>query len=255
MPAADREQFTSQPRYPAETGAPAGTVTERPVAERPVAAEVEEKRAVEFVGGGSVAEAVAGAAAIVLAIIGLASTGTIVFYMMTIGTIALGIGLLFHGASMASRFHSLLGETADTRFEEAEFGTGISAEFLAGIAGVVLGILALINIAPTILCSIAVIVFGGALVLSSGAVGQLGDLHIRRFGASGASRHWTRQMTMGAAGTQALVGVAALVLGILALVGIVPEVLCLAGLLSLGCALLVSGGTVGSRLMALLGRG
>jgi len=59
-------------------------------------------------------------------------------------------------------------------------------------------------------------------------------------------------MTAGAAGAQALGGNAAITLGILALVGIVPQTLVLVSVLCIGGAALLSGGALTSKMVSLL---
>jgi hypothetical protein len=119
----------------------------------------EEEKSAEVVAGGSMGEAVAGIAAVVLAIVGLA--GLYPVYLTAIASIVLGVALLLQGGAVAARFSQLLAEAAGTRLTNRELGGGMSAEFLAGAAGVVLGILALLRVFPEVLLPVAAIVFGG----------------------------------------------------------------------------------------------
>jgi len=82
-----------------------------------------------------------------------------------------------------------------------------SAKMLGGVAGVVLGILALLGIAPTTLLAVAIIVFGVTFLLRD----------------------------------ENLMGICAVVLGVLAVVGVAPATLVLVGLLSLGTLALLKG--------------
>ena len=80
-----------------------------------------------------------------------------------------GVGLLLYGTAALSQLNVAL-----ARFSTAETGLGgISGEwstlFLAGIAGVVLGILALLGVSSTKLVAIAAIAFGASLLISSNA--------------------------------------------------------------------------------------
>ena len=52
-------------------------------------------------------------------------------------------------------------------------GGGLAGLFLVGVAGIVLGILALLGVYPLVLTSAATIAFGGALIVSASAVWQL----------------------------------------------------------------------------------
>lgn len=201
--------------------------------------------------GGSLAEVVCGAATVVLAI--LALTGTLQGYLIPIATIVLGVALLAHGSAVAARLRDLSAGTGaagwDTR---AELGGGTGAELIGGAAGVVLGILALVGIAPTVLLPVAVIVFGGALLLGGGVTADLGSLEAP--GAHERLGDVSRQASVAASGLQTLVGAGAVVLGILALVGIDPVVLTLVGLLALGSAVVLSGTTVSGRMASILRR-
>lgn len=184
------------------------------------------------------AEAATSVAAVVVAILGLAGVATT--YMLPIAMILLGAALLVKGSSVASRFQQLVFETGG-REAETELGGGMSAELLAGAAGIVLGILALIGIVPVTLSAIAVIVFGAALLLGGGETYRLNQLHWPRQYWDDRTLHTARVSAESAAGGESLVGIAAVVLGILALVGINPVVLVFVAVLCLGGAELVSG--------------
>jgi hypothetical protein len=81
--------------------------------------------------------------------------------------IALSVVLGCQGANVVLRYTELLHEAGGTPSPRAmEGGRGITAEFWGGLAGVVLGILALLRIAPTTLMSAAVITYGGTLLLT-----------------------------------------------------------------------------------------
>ena len=126
----------------------------------------EEKKTAEVLFGGSLAETLVAAGAVVLAIIGL--VGAFPTLLLSIAAIALGSALLFDGAAFSARFTNLLQETTHNRAESAELSSGTSAESIGGIVGIALGILALLNIFPMVLVPAAVIVFGAALILGAG---------------------------------------------------------------------------------------
>jgi hypothetical protein len=192
---------------------------------------------------GSGAEAVAGAGALVLAILGLA--GMLPMILASIAVIAAGAAFLFQGAAVAARHRRLALEAGGG---EVEIEAGMSAEILGGLAGITLGILALIGIATIPLLAISAIVFGGTLLFGSPAI----------YRASRAEHEAVvldviaRETAAGAAGAQALVGVGAITLGILALIGLVPHTLVLVAVLSVGSAALLSGGALTSKMVGLL---
>jgi hypothetical protein len=213
--------------------------------------EPEQEKSIKVVAGGSVTEAICGAGAVVLAIIGLA--GTLPGYLASIAAIAFGVALLAQGGTIAAQYSRLLRETSPQEWDaRAELGGGMGAEFLAGGAGVVLGILGLLGIGTGTLIPIAVIVFGGALLLGSGSTVDLGTLTTSSSG--GRFAQVSRQATVAASGAQVLIGVAAIVLGILALVGIEPVPVTLVALLVLGASVLFSGTAISSRMAGLLRR-
>ncbi|EDY20881.1 conserved hypothetical protein [Chthoniobacter flavus Ellin428] len=208
----------------------------------------EKDKSLEFLSGGMGIEAIAGIGTVVLAILGLA--GVIPAYMTAIAAIVAGAGLLLGGASIASRLDYLRAHAAN----EAKFGElseGMGGEFLAGLGGVVLGILSLIGIVPATLLPIAAIVLGGGLLVGIGAVGRLNKYPTFMEGETHTD-YVARQTTSSAAGTQLLVGFASIALGILALVGFSWMTLTLVAFLCVGCATWFTGMSLGGRLQAAL---
>jgi hypothetical protein len=169
---------------------------------------------------GLFAEAVGGIATIVLAV--LALSGVSPEYLLAIGTIVFGAALLIEGTSMATNYVHVL--SASTIGEGLPTGVnGLSAVFLGGVSGIILGVLALLGIAPNILVSASIIVFGSALILSSSAMVNLNAMKLRMAGQMSGRENMVAavgSLGVGAAGAQVLSGVAAIVLGILALAGL-----------------------------------
>ena len=208
----------------------------------------EKEKTLEFISGGASIEALGGIGVVVLAILGLA--GVLPMYLMAIATIVAGAALLFGDGLMASRTAYLRSHAANEA-KYAELTGGMSAEFLAGAAGVVLGILGLIGIMPNILLPVAVIAFGGGLLLGTGKTSRLNNFPTVTEGQTQAD-YWTREATSSAAGAQLLIGVACIALGILALVGFNWMTLTLVALLCVGCSTCFSGTSLSSRLQAVL---
>lgn len=210
---------------------------------------VHDERVLEAVGAGSATEAIGGAAAVVLAIIGLA--GGLPVAMMSIATIVLGGAILLDSIAIAGRYERLVRDTwgGDVRVSKARLGTGLSAEALAGIAGVVLGILALLGSMPETLCAIALIVFGGGLMLGSMARRRFNATSTAHYGAGAGdtAMRALEEATSVAAGGEVLVGIGAVVLGILALLGIYPLTLVLVGFLGVGGAVMLGGSVLGTK--------
>jgi hypothetical protein len=215
--------------------------------------EEKEKKTAELAGAGATTEAIGAAAAIVLAIIGLA--GLLTDPVMAVATIVLGAAVLMDAAGVSARYKRIVGALSageDSRVARAEIGGGISAGTIGGITGVVLGILALLGIAPTSLCSVALIVLGGALLFGSAEKKRLASLHTSRFALSDRTRHAIDEAIEAAAGGDLMVGIGAVVLGILALLGLAPATLVLVGYLGVGAALLLSGSAFGARMFGIV---
>lgn len=203
-----------------------------------------DEASVGVLAGGSTVEAVGGAAALVLAIIGLAAV--LPMTLTAVATIAIGVALLAEGAAIAARYERILARPGVSRVGAADVGGGMSAEFFGGAAGIVLGVLALLGVATGTLEPIAAIVFGGALLFGSTTASRL-----ERAAAHGEPTA-AREAVAAASGAQVLVGLGSAVLGILAVVGIAPETLTLVALLSVGAAVLLSGSALTARMAALL---
>ncbi len=211
-----------------------------------------DETAAEIITGGSLIEALGGLATIVLAIIGLA--GIWPQFMAPIAAIVLGAALMAQGGGIALRFSRLLNEMTGQE-STVELGGGLGAEFLGGVATVVLGILALVHIVPLVLLPVAAIVFGAAVLLGSGVVSSLNSMLIeRRYGNHAGAQQIASAAVSAANGTQVLLGAGSIVLGILGLVGIYPMILSMVALLAVGAAVLISGTALSSKMMSFLSR-
>ncbi len=206
---------------------------------------------------GGMADAIGGLATIVIAIVGL--SGVNAANMAAIGTIVFGAALLILGGAMASEYARILFPAGSTPSQvEGLGGSSLTVVFLVGVAGIVLGLLALLGIQPTVLTPIAAIAFGSALVLSSNAVWQLHALEQEALKSKGGSDFATgeilaRDMAFGSAGVQALSGVAVIVLAVLALVGVASSLtLNLVALLALGATIVFTGGSLSATLLSFM---
>ncbi len=210
----------------------------------------EEKKAMKIVGAGSLAHGFVATGVVALAIIGLAAFHT--FWMAALATILAGVGLLFEGGAIASRFSTVLHDASKGRLGAVELGGGMSAELLGGIAGLALGILTLAGLAPMILMPVAAIVYGVSLLLGLGAMARLNDLHIEMVCDTNESRHVARALVKSAEGVQMLLGLGSVVLGILAIIGMAPLMLSLVAMLAVGFSSMLSGSAVGGRMLSSL---
>jgi hypothetical protein len=200
------------------------------------------------------ADAIGGLATIVLAIIGL--TGAHAETITAIATIVFGAALLIEGGTMMTEYAHMIFPAGAATAPTHEFSGGsLSAVFAAGVAGIVLGILALVGIHAAVLTAIAAIAFGSALLFSSNAVWHL---HMLKRSAVPGSE-WrsgadivVAELGQGATGMQALAGLAAIVLGILALILTSSGVLTLTALLIAGAAIVLSGSAASEAFLSLM---
>lgn len=193
---------------------------------------------------GLLTEGAAGLAVIVLAIIALAGASS-AGALTAIATIVVGVGLMVQGFNTAAENARLMSP------ELAGLGAGESAgevmvDCLAGGVGIVLGILALIGVsAAPVLLPAALIVFGAALLLS-------GALELRGPTVVPLSPTTAQTLSRGSAGTggmEAIIGIAAVVLGILALLTAHSGVLVMVGFIAVGAAMLLVSATFSGAVM------
>jgi hypothetical protein len=194
---------------------------------------------------GSLGPSIAALATIVLTILGLAHV--VPEYLVAIATIVFGATLLLHGSAMVAEYARLNARPgAATASAAITRDGGLSVVFLAGAAGVVLGILALLGISTIELTAIAVIAFGAASILSSSSEMRM---HLLSLSLATPDERAQRlagdalagEMLSSSAGIFGLVGLSAIVLGILALAGFSPVVLILIALLALGSVTALNG--------------
>ena len=106
-----------------------------------------------------------------------------------------------------------------------------------------------------ILLPAAAVVVGGALLFSSGTTQRMNALRLD--GARNSQDHdlaarLTREAVNASAATQGFIGLGAVVLGILGLIGIVPFQLALVAFLAVGASMALSGSAIGSRIYSAL---
>lgn len=198
---------------------------------------------------GGVIDAIGGIAAAAIAIVGL--SGYHPELMAAIATIVFGAALLIEGGTLLSEYTLVM----PAIMNPAELANGgISVMFLTGVGGIVLGILALLGIAPATLTAVAVIAFGAAMLMSAGAVRHLFVLQSaeRRAAVRSSSELIAGEMASGSAGVHVLAGVTALVLGIIAVAGVNYAVLTLSALLVLGATFILTGSSLSGLVMGFM---
>jgi len=167
--------------------------------------------------GGIGLAALLGLVSVVLAILGLVNVAPV--YMAGIGAVALGTAMLLAGGFSRDWF------TAPREHFFYEGEGAMSTEVMAGVGGIVLGILALMDVVPGVLLAVSVLAFGISLFMSSWVTAS----------------HFS--------GIKCLTGLSGIVLGILALTGVTPLTLILVGFLTLGFGTLFSGSIMSGKYM------
>lgn len=198
---------------------------------------------------GGFVDALGGIATIVLAIVALA--GVKADILLSIATIVFGAALLIQGGAVLSEFAQIEAGAES----QASSGAGLSALFLVGVAGIVLGVLALLGVHAPILTSVAVIAFGGALVMSASAVWQVLTSRsiTTRFQSRGSMLSVVAaDVAAGSSGVQCMAGLAVMVLGILAVAGINSPALTLVALLIAGAAIVMTGSTLSGTMIGFM---
>lgn len=216
-----------------------------------------ENRTTDTSAVGGMLDAVGGIATVALAIIALA--GLVPEVLMAIATIVFGVTLIVQAGALISELSGISsspGAIATSATTDSMSGGGVGMMFLVGFAGIVLGILALLGITPLVLCGAALIAFGAAMLLASGSVRNVHQLQtaVRRASAVTTTTMQTNEllaneMAAGSVGAQWLCGIAALVLGIVALSGVYSMVLVLVGLLVVGASNILAGGALSGLMM------
>jgi hypothetical protein len=210
----------------------------------------EAPQALAVVAASSGVKTVGGIAVAVLAI--LALLGVIPAILMPIAGIVFGVAMLIEGLGITSEYRKLGRWLTDTSSEPVELAGGTGIEVAVGVAAIVLGILALVGIAPATLIPVLVIVGGAGLMIAVGTVHRLSDLQLMTAGASDFGRRLRHESMAGAALVQTISGIAALVLGILALIwggttasgyGLLAQI----GMICLGVAAAIGGGAIAGR--------
>lgn len=205
-------------------------------------------RSVHQMESGSFGESIAGAGGVVLAILGL--IGLLPAVLGSIAVMAVGVGLFLGGGVIAGRARRLdLGARSDPRRRQIMGGLGMEA--FAGGSGAVLGLLALLGVSSVTLLGVSAIVLGGALLMASAATSRLETAFDRM--EAGRGHPGAHDALYVASGSDVLIGIGAVVLGILALAGQSPVTLDLVAMLSVGAAVMLSGSAFATRVLTLFG--
>ncbi len=202
----------------------------------------------------NVVGALLGITAAALAVLGLANVLPV--YLAAIACIAIGAALLVDSAGGALRYQRLAVLATARDFEQAQVSGGLTIEALSGVGGVALGVLTLVGLAPSVLLSVAALVYGAAFLMSGGVPLALETWVERSEPSVGVEPRRGRvahQAVNAASGARALAGIAAAVLGLLGLASVGPALtLTLVAFLALGGAAILSGSAFSVRMGTLM---
>lgn len=153
----------------------------------------------------------------ILAVIGLAGAAPVA--ILSICVMTLGLLLVLRSGGMTMKLRELAETSGDS------VAAGVSVQSFAGAGSFGLGLLALIGVAPLVLCSVAIVGLGAGLALETGVLYKIAP-----------SKDSHRSMMTGL-GFEVFAGLGAAILGLLALLGFDPLEFNLASALVLGCAM------------------
>ncbi|MGH7119238.1 MAG: hypothetical protein ACREFP_09675 [Acetobacteraceae bacterium] len=204
------------------------------------------------------AEALLGAAAAILGIIGLALAGHtgaatatsgsgVPLILDSVAVIVLGICLAMVGSALLESYARLLTSMEGTNAPRDSVA-GTTVDFFLGTGIVVLGVLALLHVVGAVLVPVAFILIGAGFVLNSTASVRMIGIATSESGAQSAVQRLRGEMAMATFGVRVIAGLATIVLGILAVVGIAPLELTLIAAIVAGAAVTASVTSVPGRL-------
>lgn len=195
---------------------------------------------------------IGGVATVLLAVFGLA--GLYAPILAAIASILFGVALLVQGRALLAQYTVASVEVAaNTAVIDSAAAIRV-AVILLGAGGAALGVLALLDVNSAVLTPIASILFGAGLVFSSVSAWHLNA--IRRAAAKGeasASDMLANQVALDSLGVQTFAGLTAIILAILATLGVTYDLtLNLVALLILGSALILRGGSLNAILLSFM---
>jgi hypothetical protein len=202
---------------------------------------------------GLLTEGAAGIAAIVLAIIALG--GVSVEGLTSIAAIVIGVGLMVQAFNSAAEHSKVKMTTANATMsgQAVEFGGDVMVDCMCGLTGIVLGILALVGTNAAHLLPPALIVFGSAMLVGGAVSARPRTVAVSGPGAEASTI--THQGSAEASGMEILLGLAAIVLGILSLLTTGTWILVLVGFIAIGAGMLLVSATFSGAVMRLFTAG
>ncbi|MGH7050747.1 MAG: hypothetical protein ACREE5_08885 [Acetobacteraceae bacterium] len=188
------------------------------------------------------AEGLLGAVAAILGIVGLALAthdATVSAILDAISIIVLGVGLIMAGAALFGSYARLLA-TVEGAGSARDAVSGTTLDYFLGAAIVILGILALLDMAALVLVAVAFILIGAGFALNSAAAVRLVGIESGEGEVQTPAQRLRTETVLATFSVRMVAGLAVIVLGILAVVGMVPATLTLIAAIVAGAALTAS---------------
>jgi hypothetical protein len=200
------------------------------------------------IAGGSIGEGIAAIGAVALGI--LALIGIFPQILIPIAAIAIGTAFFLEGGTIVRQITKFVSESRNIRSDT--FSGGITAELLAGVVGITLGILALLRIVPIILLPVVAVVCGAALIVGGTMTARLNSMALEMLNESERVKKVSHETISAAANIRWLVGLGVITLGVLGLIGIEPLILSTIAFLSVGFVNFLIGTAISGRMINLL---
>jgi hypothetical protein len=201
--------------------------------------------------GRTMSRSVFGGVALALGIVGLAIAAnhpTAELYLDAIAQISLGVALIIFGAGLTTSYVRLAAAIEAASGTGATV-TGATADMFVGGAVVILGVLALVHVATTVLIPVQVILIGVGILFNSGASVRAVMLEASVGDDRSMARRLSEELAFETAAIRAAAGIAVAVLGIIALSGPDAAILTLSAAIIGGAALLIDSATLSNRLV------
>lgn len=201
----------------------------------------------------SAIQAMIGVGVATIAILGLAHLTPVIF--AAVATIAVGTAMLFQGGMISARYRVATSEQEGSEYGRKVRGWAqVGVMYLAGIAGIALGILSLLGFVPNVLIPAALVSLGISLLFGGAVNARLNARDMAHLAGEAEKQEMEllRERGLFSAGVQSVAGVGAVGLGVLALAMVFPIELSLIAVLALGFGLFLNGAVI-SRMMQVFG--
>src|SRR5579875_606665 len=155
-------------------------------------------------------QGVFGMIAVILGIVALAITRAhpaVPMYLDAIAEIALGLALMFVGAALAANYGRMLARAADADPAAGGQIAGTTVGMFAGGAIIILGILALLQVASPVLVAIDAILIGTGLLWTSAAAVRMATIEGDMMGERSLARRVTEETVFATASVGAMAGI------------------------------------------------